>query len=125
MAGNKGRAGKAKKQFYASYDYEGNRKKRLTRHLARQPNDEQAQKALKNIHHRGPRPSTNKIGWINRMETIEGFVADKKQDTALLYDNLNGPQDAFQRAKMAKHVRDVERRHRHEVEFNSKKAKKK
>jgi len=124
MSNQKGRDGKAQKQYYASYNYEANRKKRLNRHLARQPNDEQAKKALKNIHHRGPRKSENRLGWINRFETIEGFVTEKKDDKGFLYENIGGPKDAFQRAWMAKHVRDVNRRHRHEIEFNSKKKSK-
>jgi len=109
MAGNKGRAGKAKKQYYSSYNYEKNRKDRLQRHLNKHPEDAQAKAALKNIHHRGPRPSTSKMGWIDRSMTIQGFNTGKKDDYSLLYSDVNGPKDAKERAQMAAHVRRVER----------------
>lgn len=125
MSNSKGRASKSKKLHYAAYNYEANRARSLTRHLARQPNDTQAAKALKNIQYGGPRKSGSPMGWVQRNETVEGFTTGKKDDKGLLYENLSGPKDALDRALMAKHIRDVERRHQHEVEFNSKKNKKK
>lgn len=128
MANAKGRDGKAQKQYYASYNYEQNRKERLQRHLSKHPEDEQAQAALKNIHHRGPRPSNAQLGWMGRSMTIRGFNSDKKNDTNLLFANIGGPQDAKERAQMAAHVRRVERMrqngHDFTMNYDQKKPKK-
>lgn len=109
MPNQKGRDGKAQKQYYSSYNYEKNRKLRLQRHLNKHPEDEQAKAAMKNIHHRGPRPSNNKMGWIDRSMTLQGFNMNKKDDYSLLYADVNGPKDAKERAQMAAHVRRIER----------------
>lgn|SRR5690554_1584185 len=121
MAGNKGRGQKAaKKSYYSSYNYEKNRKKKLERLLKEQPNNEQIKAALKNIHHRGPRPSGDKLGWINRNETLSGFVSDKKQDKAHIYADVSGKKDAAITAWMAAHVRKVERQRQHELNYQPK-----
>lgn len=121
MAGTKGRNHKAaKKNYYSSYNYEKNRKKRLERLLKKQPNNEQIKAALKNIHHRGPRPSINKLGWINREETLSGSVSHKKQDTSHIYANVVTKKDAATAAWVAAHVRKVERQRQHELNYQSK-----
>ncbi len=43
--------------------YEANRRRKLESHLKRQPNDEQAQAALKNITYRRKKPNTQG-GWV-------------------------------------------------------------
>lgn len=124
MASTKGRGQKAsKKAHYAAYNYEKNRAAKLTRVLERQPNDAQVMAALANIHYRGVQPSKDKLGWINRFETLNGFISDKK-DKGHLYADVTGPHDAKQRAKMAAHVRKVERKHQHDMNFNSNKKSK-
>lgn len=126
MAGNKGRGQKAaKKQYYSSYNYEKNRKLRLERHLSKHPEDVQAKAALKNIHHRGPRPSTSKMGWVDRTMTIQGGYTEKKDDYSLVFANVGGPAEAKALAQMAAHVRKVERMKQHGVDFLNEKPKKK
>lgn len=128
MANQKGRDGKGEKQYYASYNYEKNRKLRIQRHLNKHPEDEQAKAAMKNIHHRGPRPSNARLGWMDRNTSIHGFNSDKKNDTSLLFANVGGPKDAMERAKMAAHVRRVEQMHQSGYDFyvnGDKKPKKK
>ena len=125
MAGNKGRSQKAaKKNYYNSYNYEKNRTLRLKRHLNKHPEDVQAQRALGNIHHKGPRPSNDKLGWVDRSETINGFTSDKKDDANHIYYDVSGPHSARQIAQMAAHIRKVERQHRHEMQFGKKAGKK-
>lgn len=125
MAGTKGRGQKAsKKAHYASYNYEKNRAKKLTKLVEENPNDAQLMAALRNIHYRGPQPSKDKLGWINRFETLSGYVSDKKNDKGHLYEDVTGQYDAKQRAKMAAHVRKVERKHQHDMNFNSNKKSK-
>ena len=121
MASNKGRAGNAKKQYYAGYDPIKNRRIKLQRLLKEQPNNDDIVQALKNVHTRGPRVPKEKHGWIDRRASLTGFASPKKEDNGNLYDDISGPADARARAKMAKHVRDVERRHQHSLNFKSKK----
>jgi len=118
MANNKGRGHKAaKKNYYNSYNPEAQRKARLERHLKDHPNDDQALKAKKSLKARGPKPSKEKIGWVNRFETLDGAFVDTKKDSGHLYDNLRGQKDAKDRAKMAAHCRKAERQHQHELAF--------
>lgn len=122
MANNKGRGQKAaKKNYYSSYSYEKNRKRKLERLLKQQPENEQIKKALKNIHHRGPKPSKENLGWVDRTETLAGFHSQKKNESDALYSDLGGPKDARDRAKMAAHVRKVERMRQHELTYTPKK----
>jgi hypothetical protein len=75
----KGRSSESYKAYYGSYNYDAQRRKRLNRHLKKQPNDEQAKEALKNIHHRGPRPSNKNEGvWMTRDMMLSGLDEKKK-----------------------------------------------
>lgn len=68
MANSKGRKSNSDKAYYGAYNYDAQRRKRLTRHLKKQPNDEQAQEAVKakSFKHRGPRPPNKPDGWVTR-----------------------------------------------------------
>lgn len=115
---SKGRNSASDKAYYSSYNYEAQRRKRLERHLKRQPNDEQAQTALKNIHHRGPRPSNNKGGWMTRSMMIFDFYDDKKGPKL---DNVSPKTLAWMRSIMKK----AEKQHQHEKNYAPKAERKK
>lgn len=115
---SKGRNSASYKAYYNSYNYEAQRRKRLERHLKRQPNDEQAQAALKNIHHRGPRPSNNEGGWMTRNMMIFDFYDDKKGPKL---DNTSPKVLAWMRSIMKK----AEKQHQHEKNYATKAERKK
>jgi hypothetical protein len=125
MASQKGRSQKAsKKAQYISYNYEKNKAAKLQRHMKSHPEDDQSKTALKNIKYTGTCASKDSLGWINRFETLQGYVSDKKGDQGHLYADISGAKDARDRAKMAAHIRKVERKHQHDLHFKEKSHKK-
>jgi len=118
MAGSKGNNSVSSKQYYNTYNYEAQRRKRLERHLKRQPNDEQAQAALKNIHHRGPRPSNKEGGWLTRDMSVKDFYDDKKGPKL---DETSPKVIAWMRSIMKR----AEKQYQHEKNYASKESRKK
>jgi len=126
MANNKGRGQKAaKKNYYNSYNPEAQRKIRLERHLKNHPNDDQAKAAKKNPQARGPKPSKEVLGWVDRFETVDGMFIDSKKDQGHLYADLRGKKDAKDRSWMASVIRKAERQRQHELNFGKKAGKQK
>lgn len=117
MAKGKARTSESYKRYYSNYNYEAQRRKRLQRHLKNQPNDEQAQEALKNLNFRGPKPSGQKGGWVTREMGLDGFY-DKKGPHL---DGINSKTLAWMKSIMRK----SEAQRQHEQNFKSKEERKK
>ena len=99
------------KQYFNTYNYEANRKRRLQKLAKEQPENEQIKNALKNIHYRRKKP-INKLGWIDRSDPIFRD-SDGKPD-------IKGKNDALARMNVAV-IRDyVSRQLAHEGQFETK-----
>lgn len=112
MANSKGRSSASYKAYYARYDSVAARRRRLERHLKRQPNDEQAKSALSNLKHRGPRPGTEG-GWMQRGSANLGFYDSKKGPKL---DTVNPKTLAW----MQRIIRKAEAQHQHDLNYKSK-----
>jgi len=117
---SKGRNSVSDKAYYSRYDSVAARRRRIERHLKNQPNDEQAKAALKNLRHRGPKPSNNDHGWLTREQTQLGFYdTDKKK--AVHLDQANPKVLAWMRSIIKK----AEKQHQHEKNYATKAERKK
>lgn len=137
MANQKGRKHKAaKKNYYSSYDYVSQKRKRLTRLAKQQPNNTHIQEALKNIREypKGGKKPNNKLGWVSRQDdvfttgTLEltGLLPTKKkpfQDILLGQRSILGRHEARAALQVAHIVNKAARKFRHETTFNSKRRK--
>ena len=101
MAGSKGKLKRSPSDaaYYKNYSYETNRRKRLEKLAKEQPNNEQIQSALKNIHYRRKTPS-KKLGWVDRRDTrIVGGEHKSQDGKATNIDPAIGKQEHVQRAR--------------------------
>ena len=112
MANSKGRSASAShKAYYAKYDPIAARRRRIERHLKRQPNDVQAQAALKDLKNRRQKPQ-NENGWLTREMTQLGFYDTDKRKANFL--DQHSPKTI---AWLRSIIRKSEAKHRHSMNY--------
>lgn len=112
MANSKGNNSVSSKAYYAKYDPTKQRRKRLERHLKKQPNDKQAQEALKDPKLRGPKPSKKENGWLTHEMTKMGFN-DTDNKKSIRIEHVNPKMVAWVRSIMKK----AEAQHQHNLHY--------
>ena len=90
------KSSKSNQEHYKNYRYEENRVKRLEKLAKEQPNNEQIQSALKNIHYRRRTPKakqwnsrTRELAQMNRTSK-RTYVEPKKQKLGYFEELKNG-----------------------------------
>lgn len=97
----------SKKNYFKTYNYDKNRRIKLERLLAKQPENKQIQKALDNIHYRRKTP-----------KTVNGWVFSQKNSS--IFENISGKEDAMSRAFVQSIIAKTNRELKHKAEFGSK-----
>lgn len=120
MAGSKGNNSASSKAYYAAYNPQAKRRKRLERHLKNQPNDVQAQEALKNPQLRAPKVPNNKNGWLTRDMLVMDFIPYKKGKPIKVVEHVDAKAVANVRSVMKK----SEAKYQHEKNYASKEDRK-
>jgi len=87
---------KSNQEHYKNYRYESNRQKRLEKLAKEQPNNEQIQAALKNIHYRRKKPKMKQwspekreLAHMNRICKRQ-YIEPKKQKLGYFEELKNG-----------------------------------
>lgn len=113
----------AQKRYFASYNPEKQREKRLQRHLKNHPNDAQASNGSRGSRRVKPQ---NKGGWLTRQMASVIYLGKLpgKDDDAINIMNSMKPVDKVQMAKFSRFVKKVRARSQYEKDSKSSKLNK-